>query len=396
MNKSNNIIPKRNPDLILDLNAIRLKQQGRVLYVFSLTASEIKEMIDSGRLDVDRWTPTHEEGYQRVPVDYRCRQFGKFVLQGGISPMSILISLRRPGALQVSGLNGLENLVRLKITEGAGKLFIPDGQHRAYGLQWLADHYPGEKDDFEIPVVLFTADGGDPLYEEAGQFFIINNNTKKTRTDLAQRYVLRGSEKSGALTADLMIPPGPYKEILPYAIKISDLVNREGPLAGKILPPNTKLTSSSVTQGSFVDSLRPLITKAGKARWKVKKVVDIINAFWSAVKERCPLSFSHWHGDSCPLGNPEHFNGVLLTTSGIFALNDLLARSMLIGEVLASPDSPETYRSLLSKPETDQFFSDGPEGYWGVPAAGGASEKGTGRKAFKIIADSIWKAVTGD
>jgi DGQHR domain-containing protein len=384
---------------ILEVVAIRLNQHGRELYQFSLPASEIRDLITSGSLDIDRWSPKEQDGYQRIPTESRYKRFGKYVaVQKGITPVSMLISLREKDNLQVKEL-GDEGAVRLRIGLEGGKLYIPDGQHRAYGLKWAVDQYPGEADDYQLPVVLFVANGGDARYEEAQQFYTINNNAKRVKTDLAQRYLLRERERDlGALNEETAIPPdATMKELEPYAVKIADILNESGPLEGMIAPPNMDAPSASISQTSFVDSIKPLLQTASKLHWDVRKTKGTLNAFWSAVNSKVPEAMGHWSDDACDETDEEHFDAVLATTSGMFSLNDVLNRTMLLPEVAAAPTSPETFKKLLNKPSLEDFFSDGPEGYWASesPMSESAAGHGTSRKSFKEIADAIWDETVG-
>ena len=388
-------IPHTNPTNIIQTVAIRLNQQGRELYLFTMNAEQIHRLIESGKLGIDRWSPTSQEGYQRVPIDSRYKKFGRFVaISKGISPVSILVSLRDKKALDIRPLDGVEGAVSLAVKAGAGTLYIPDGQHRAYGLGWAVDQYPGKCESYEIPVVLFVADGDDPRYEEAHQFYTINQNAKRVRTDLAQRYLLRTRERElGELDSDVAIPHSvSIKQLDPYAVKIADLVNSNGPLEGRVEPPNMSIPTASISQNSFVESMRPLLSRAAEARWTIGKAEAVLNAYWNAVRSKCPKAFQQWHGDPCDKNDSRHFDAALVTTAGIFSLNDILARSLLLPEVSTAPTSPETFRRILDKPSLEDFFTDGEDGYWSSKAQG-ASSHGTGRKSFKEIADDIWESV---
>src|SRR5438093_3502498 len=139
-------------DAILSTEGVKVVQQGRPLYIFSLRSGEIHDLISKGKMDIDRWSPQNGLGYQRVPTDSRYKKFGKYVaVSKGISPVSILLSLRDKDALEVEPIGGSKRLVKLRVFPNGGKLFIPDGQHRAYGVKWAVETYPGECEDYELP-----------------------------------------------------------------------------------------------------------------------------------------------------------------------------------------------------------------------------------------------------
>jgi DGQHR domain-containing protein len=289
--------------------------------------------------------------------------------------------------------------VKLRIDLKDAVLYVPDGQHRAFGLSWAVDQSPGEIDDYEMPMVLFVADGKNPRYEEAQQFFTINNNAKRVKTDLAQRYLLLQREAAlGAINDRTPIPgDATLKELEPYAVKIADMLNQSGALEGMIEPPNMSVPTASISQNSFIDSIKPLLAVASTARWDVGKVVDTVNAYWSAIKSKMPEAFAHWSGDDCDETNEDHFNAVLVTTTGMYALNAILAKMMLLPEVAARPTSPEIYKKLLDKPAVEDYFSDGADGYWGSDSTveNSASSRGTSRKSFKELADEVWDNIVG-
>jgi DGQHR domain-containing protein len=389
------------PVTTLEAVAIRFNQYGRELFQFSLPAGMVRDLIASEKMDIDRYHPDkNPEGYQRVPTETRYKKFGKFVVKTrGISPTSILVSLRDKRRLEAEEI-GEGNAVRLRIDLKGAKLYIPDGQHRAYGLRWAVDQYPGQVEDYEVPIVLFVADGDDPRFEEALQFYTINNNAKRVRTDLAQQHVLRAKEKElgGPMVEDAKIPPdATLRELEPYAVKIAFLCNASGPLRGKIAPPNVEMPAASVSQSSFVDSIKPLLQVASEMRWNVKDTKGILDAFWTAVKKKCPAAFEHWSNDSCDIASADHFDAVLATTTGVYSLNDLLTRTLRLSEVSKDPASPATFERLLDRPELEDFFGDGPEGYWGSksPMEGSASSHGTSRKSFKEISGDMWDELRG-
>src|ERR1700719_2307645 len=98
-------INSRPASATLEVVALRLNQHGRDLYQFSLTAGRIRDLITSNQMDIDRWSPKETEGYQRVPTESRYKRFGKFVvLQKGVTPVSMLLSLRDKDRLKAREL----------------------------------------------------------------------------------------------------------------------------------------------------------------------------------------------------------------------------------------------------------------------------------------------------
>ena len=387
----------------LEAVALRFNQYGRDLFQFSLPAGTVRDLIASKKMDIDRYHPKdNTEGYQRIPTETRYKKYGKFVAKiKGISPTSILVSLRDKGRLKVEDI-GDGPAVQLSIDLRGPKevLYIPDGQHRAYGLRWAVEHFPGVADDYEIPLVLFIADGDDPRFEEALQFFTINNNAKRVRTDLAQQHILRAEEKElgGPMALETKIPPeATLRELEPYAVKIAALCNKSGPLEGKISPPNVEMPTASIKQSSFVDSIKPLLQVASEMRWDVKKTKGILDAFWAAVKGKCPTASEHWAGDACDIASADHYDAVLSKTSGMYSLNHFLSRTLRLPDVGKAPDSPATFERLLARPELADFFVDGPDGFWASKSTmdGNAASRGTSQKSFMEISREMWDELMG-
>jgi DGQHR domain-containing protein len=379
----------------LKTNGLELEQYGKKIYQFFISARTIRDLIESEFMDVDRWAPDNPDGYQRIPTESRYRKFGKYVVEKkGISPTSVLLSLRDENQLNIEHTD-IPGVVKITIDLSDNKIYIPDGQHRSYGLKWAVDEYPGECDDYKLPVVLFVADGEDARYEEANQFFTINTNLKKPQLNLAQEYLKKKREvELGDLTLNTPIPfNSTLKDLIPYGVKIADILNGSGLFQARIQLPNQNLPSASISRSSFVDSLTPLLKHASEYHWTIEKTKDAAEAFWQAVKQRCPLSFNHWSGDEC--GDDDHFDAVLVKTAGIYSLNDILARSQALPEISQAPTSPEAYERLLSKDQLEDFFTDGPEGYWSSKSSMDeyAAGHGTSKKSFKDIADSIWEAM---
>jgi len=104
----------------------------------------------------------------------------------GISPTSILIYSRDPESGIKRAGEGLYEIQDLGTDRV--QLYITDGQHRTDGIfeafreGWLDEHA-----EYEIPVTILFWDPGrsprDQRLEEAMQFYIINTQQKRMRTD---------------------------------------------------------------------------------------------------------------------------------------------------------------------------------------------------------------------
>jgi hypothetical protein len=177
------------------------------------------------------------------------------------------------------------------------------------------------------------------------------------------------------------------RELEPYCLAAIDLLNKSsGPWHDLIDLPNTPSSTRPISQNSFLGSIRPLVRFAAEYGWTVGKVVETVDAFWTAIGRRCPDAVAHWHDDGHT--DPDHETFVLRTTGGVFSLNDLL--SWLIGwhKIQSDPTNPNLYETLLEK--DPEHFGDE---FWSSSASEGAASYGTSQKAFRELRLDIQKEV---
>src|SRR3972149_9869317 len=84
---------------VVELPALRIDQQGTGLYLTSLRAGDLV----NGMTQVDAWTPTNREGYQRMPVKARFRKIAQYALgkEGGrpILPQAVVLNADEEGGM---------------------------------------------------------------------------------------------------------------------------------------------------------------------------------------------------------------------------------------------------------------------------------------------------------
>jgi DGQHR domain-containing protein len=383
----------------LTKRAVRVKQQGgRVHWMFALPGSEVHDLITREMMKVDKWSAGDEDGYQREPIPARVAKFGQFAKgPEGWSPTSCLVYARWPERVTVEEERDGVATISIEV-DPEHPLYIPDGQHRFYGVYQGVDKDPTSSlTSYELPVVMMVAQPGmtapDSRFEEAGQFYTINHFSKRVPTDLAERYRLRHLEKNyKKLDPKDQLPMNPTRdELKPYAVAIVDMLLDTGPWKGLIDLPNSGTSTRPVSQTSFVESLLPLLSVGAKYRWSLRKVTDTISAFWEAVQEKCPEATTHWNGDGHTALPHETY--VLRTTAGVFSLNEVLGWLVGWSSIQADPASKATYSKLMGK-DTGHFS----DNWWmsgqGAPADGAASS-GTGRGAYGGIAREIENELSG-
>ncbi len=122
----------------MKIKAFSIRQRGAEedvqIYVTSLPAIELIE-----RHEMDRWTPEHTEGYQRLPLESR---FGtnrgsivRYLLRElGAFPTSILLNVRGDLRFEQTSDLGWCSLGDLEFDDDE-RLWLIDGQHRVEALR---------------------------------------------------------------------------------------------------------------------------------------------------------------------------------------------------------------------------------------------------------------------
>jgi len=171
----------------LKLNAIRIQQRGTDIYI---TAMPAREFIDNS--DIDIWSPTHREGYQRVVRTGDIRALGDYLFKGGILPTSILVSVR--GQITISRPPS-SPIAPVEIVIPRNSMYVVDGQRRREGI---IEMMPKDSTlaNFPLPLCLFQSSETD-LSKEMEHFYVVNKRQKSVPTDLAQqllyeKYSLQG------------------------------------------------------------------------------------------------------------------------------------------------------------------------------------------------------------
>jgi len=160
----------------MELEVTRIEQKGVVLYLGWLRA---EELIKRGQ--VDKWTPSHTEGYQRSLVDKRVGEVAWFLREAeGVMPTSVLLSIRSEAMFD-------EKQSVLDIPDEK-TLWIIDGQHRVAGLVKAIEQGAQELKDYPFPVVIMV---NPDKFDEMRAFYLVNSRAKSVPTDVAERILQR-------------------------------------------------------------------------------------------------------------------------------------------------------------------------------------------------------------
>jgi DGQHR domain-containing protein len=362
-------------------------QYGRKILVGVIPVGTYVYLYQKGLIKIDKFSKENPQGYQRDLVETRARRFSKFVRdqRTGISPNPILLYNRSGNSVVKKDEQGYyideealkEEAKRLGMVDTT--LFIADGQHRSYGYSYAHDQGWIE-DTYEIPFSMLMYDPQktprDARYEEALQFYTINQQSQRMRTDLAQDFLKKKrEEEKGAITEDTKIDMNEKKkDLVPYAVFIARQMEERGILAGKISPPNTNIEGATIKEGSFTRSLEPILDYIQKSNITLGEAREILENFWTAVGRLCPIAFE----------DPSY---VLLKTSGIFSLHKLLPTLLFRNHKWEVVPSVDDFERVLSKAEagvfTDEFWSTDKEE--SATLARSATLFGTSAKSFNEL-----------
>lgn len=150
--------------------------------------------------------------------------------------------------------------------------------HRVEGLKDALENGSNNIEDFQLPVVILENVSKE---DEITQFLQINTTAKKVKTDLASRLLKELYEKNEMHKNSIICKGDKWKmNGIKIADKLFELQNP--PWYRRIRLPNAEKEETTISQTSFVESLRPVIAE-GLLSTLVDKnidtVVTIINNF---------------------------------------------------------------------------------------------------------------------
>ena len=353
------------------LDALRIKQGSTTLYLTYLRARDFMD----GLTDVDAWSPTNKQGYQRMPVQSRFRKIARYVTgkDGNprpVLPQAVVLNARAEDSKKLRFTGAGENGVgTLEIPEGV-KLWEVDGQHRLGGLRYAVGEN-AEFGDFPIPIVITE---GLPRLDEAVLFFVVNTTQKRVATDLAQRLI---EQQMGDASLRLQIV-AEGKDWIPKATRIVDImVNTPGnPWHAKIGIPGTQLSGILMKQVSFVTSLKPVLNGGLYGSVPPEDVAQLLIRYWQALQEIYPEAFE----------NPDEH--VIQNTVGVFPLH-ILAPTVF--DMVRSKNGRITKDAIAEviKELAQNLSKDYDQGSTFWHSKDGEAGKYAGAKGFRLLAEIL-------
>lgn len=355
----------------LRINGAIGTQHGRKMISGFVKARDLAELYENGKLKIDEYSITNPDGYQREHSPTRARKFARFVgnKENGIAPTNILVYIRE----------AFDPVINEGVIEIPDKfqLYIVDGQHRTVGFSEVFKMgLMKEDEDYDVPISLmfWSPDKSpkDQKLEEALQFYTINTQAKRPRTDLAHQYIYKlMTDKKGPIGPNTKIPMDvKKKDYVPFEIYVAEQMNSNGPWKNKINPPNGH-EEAPMSQGMFTDSLNPVLYYSQNAGLTLGDTVDILNNYWEGVFHLCPKAYTEWD------------DYLLMKTAGTYSMHIFLPLLITRKRNLESVATKEQFRTVLS--ELPEHISDS---FW-HSKTGEASKFGGGKKAFSEIAKDI-------
>ena len=280
------------PSIRIVQRSVNPNSDGVTILVTALTRGQLTEHVE-----IDRWGPDNQDGYQRPLLDRRLREIAKYVQsEEGIFPTSVLAATRS-GADHPVIFEPVENLAGgsqfgwLTIPDGA-VLHIVDGQNRLFGVD-LAYMNSGDPvlEDYPFPVAIME---NVDRYMEMIHFNIVNTRQKRMPTDIVDRHLVQMQDVKGlSMIASGARGEKQYRQAT--ATKIVDqLFEAESPWHHNIAIPGVAGRDQGlVRQHAMVASLEPVL----KDEWiksqnpVVDTVVALLCNYWNALRDVWPEAF---------------------------------------------------------------------------------------------------------
>jgi DGQHR domain-containing protein len=248
---------------------------------------------------------------------------------------------------------------------------VVDGQHRIGGLKHAMEEIEGSGlGQFTVPVVI-TEDMD--KFDEMLQFYVINTEQKKIRTDLANRLLQQQARNEEGFTR--ILEQGAEWKIRATAVTDQLNANPNSVWCGRIQAPNQRKSANHVMKEiSFSTSLRPVVGGSSLlARGlHVGQVTELLARYWNALAELLPQAFQ----------NQDEY--VIQKTPGVFSLHSIFPLIFELSRQSGQTITVEAFRDVV-RPMIEA--EDGAE-FWRGDNDEGASQYGS-MKGFRILASRL-------
>lgn len=261
---------------MLRFPAIKIQQNNKEVYTFKAMGKDILNFASIDRIKRDDTGKLL--GYQRIEVTNHIKEIMNYLSNlNSILANSIVVCFD-------------SNVKFEKIDDDFGYICIPqddiygqivDGQQRATALNNL------KNENFEVVVNAFITDNTDEQREQ----FILINNTKPLAKSLIYELLPEVDSELPSTYKDKLIP-NKLISILntqvhsPFYQTIKTHTFPEGYIKDNTI---IKLLNTSLLNGVLFNFTSNIVT--GKSTNDIDSMVNILNAFWGAVKETFPIDW---------------------------------------------------------------------------------------------------------
>jgi DGQHR domain-containing protein len=284
----------------MEIPAFRISQwgygKGATIETLYVTSLPMKMLVDA---EIDRWTKTNREGYQRPTEESRLQSSKnsvvKYLLEEmGIFPTSVLLNFR--GSLtfrEETKIGDRIALGRLSLPDKE-KLWIIDGQHRLEALKRAIVKKP-ELEEYPVPVTISNLD---KKFEEMLLFYIVNSRQKKIKTELVYRQLQLMDEKVKISEEYKWIKEailGSTQERQATAALIVDYLadNENSPFYDRILYLGEETEKKHLVEDSLL--IRYISKILGELTFQSmtpERMGDLLIDYWNIIRDMYPNCFS--------------------------------------------------------------------------------------------------------
>jgi DGQHR domain-containing protein len=383
----------------MEVPAFRIRQWGygkgageRGLY---LTSLPVRDLVSNA--EIDRWTKTNREGYQRPPLESRLKARGKASImrylldEAGIFPTSVLLNIRRRLVFKEE-VNLTEKISFGKLViPDKEKMWIVDGQHRLESLKRVASIRP-EFNEYPIPVTIVDIDD---RFLEMLMFYIVNSRQKKIPTEIAYRHLQKMVEEVEVKEKHEWVKNvllGPEEVRKGVAAIIVDFIasDENSPFYDRVRYTGEERESHHLVDDIVLETyISKLLKEKTFSMMEPERLAALLIDYWSAIKDLYPSCFNEGESDQY----------TLLKHTGIASFTYLFptvySYSMMEGGV-----SKEKMKELLGylKERVDEIndpdFARPIDEKWWSSAHGPYIARATSEKVFTTIAENFAKKIS--
>lgn len=242
-------------------DCLQAVQGSHNLHLFFAPAKEIFEFVSINQKEEDS-----EDGYQRAASPARTAAIARFVDNGNVLPLSILITLEKR-AVTLQG-----EKITIKVGKKSG--WVIDGQHRLIGAMKA-------KTDILLPVVAFV---GLSVDEQIYQFVTVNKEAKGVPTSLYYSLLKK-------------LPPklSPAELAKERASDIAHMLRSDenSPFSGRIVS-TTSPKNGQLSLVNFVRKIAPLVREDNGllGTYSLEDQLKVIDNFYLSVRNVFPKEFA--------------------------------------------------------------------------------------------------------